>query len=1214
MSLRITCPNGHRLAISQDLYGKTIRCATCKALLQVGHARVQQPEGESSQALDTGSDAADLESRTTNHSRSEKMVGRCPNGHTVKLKLDDVGKTGRCPKCRATFVIANPDELPNVAPLIPPPGVAVAEDIPLADFADHIPAVENAKLPEVDTAATTETFADLPSFDDASVTGAGSEVAELNESDLCDTRPLATPRPAESHRSVERARMPSWAVATGIGVGLLLLLGGGFLWFAGPDDTVARVERSAGTPAPSPTTPSTETNDVSTEVDRREFEMPVETKPEPSRRGVATAAVENVPTENPVENVPVENVSVKKPVENVPVVPYRLEGGGFGRYPESNTVGMAYDHLTGRLAMTQDASDGTTGAIVVYDMDEVIVEKGQEPIAVFPMQGFPSNLILKKWNGKRLWVATMEKSNSVWLFDIETLQPAGEVSTGSRNVIGIKDLATSLLDEDPFVYFSTPQPDAVVGRLSLETMQLESKTKPLEMGEASISLSGDGSLIYGGRGCFRYIKDDSDGAVAELKKVFEFTDWKRADPGPFGVEAFAESTFYTSDLRFSDSPYVRHLLAGSATLDEALYLAGDSKSFQMISGNRLTPHLSREVTKVNYRRPKNDAASRTNTPARWGFLDRARDFAMIGTSSDFQVYTGVFKSVPKEPWLTITSPIPRQVQVGQPITIELQTPAGDGVSYEFITRRKMPKNDSRWRETFMFVASNNSELTLDGNLLSWTPRVAEAGQYVLGIRATKGAASKDNYFVIDIGMSTWAAIPFHVNGVSFQADSDLAVLWGNDKGLKYNSQPLNRTKTPRPASVKFFVGVFDWRQQKMLRHAEVPFQVSSAAISPSGIYACAMEPARLVRLDHKTLESIKDLPIGADPRWVFVVADRYLATSTSLRFELPAMTPIQPETKVSNYFLANRFGNGWIWEGVLWNQDMTKPQLLIFPSVFGAVRGHAYQGYVRIGSESGLLLEQGPIVASSHGTHQRVRGQSSLPVFPASVSIEKSRHVVSAQLYFDGSARHERRVIRQPPAHEAAAFNNERVFFIAHGPEHTVTVVDGTLIMIPYSTWDFPKLPFHFEPVQSTFSLDPAGFTNVNYSAPGAISYQLVLTDRFNDTRAKVLYQGESRDGSFEISFESANSLTEAATQALKLSSDPSRSMSPAERKRKDSKILSDYRKQVTKTYRELTGRPPQKLPIVLYAKVVAKNANDETAILVHSYLIEVDAPSGLGK
>ncbi|TWU19175.1 hypothetical protein [Allorhodopirellula heiligendammensis] len=534
-------------------------------------------------------------------------------------------------------------------------------------------------------------------------------------------------------------------------------------------------------------------------------------------------------------------------------------------------------------------------------------------------------------------------------------------------------------------------------------------------------------------------------------------------------------------------------------------------------------------------------------------------------------------------------------------------------------QNRLPRDD--FREQAKFVSTQDSSIAIVGDSLTWTPSAKQIGKLSLGIRARSGELVKDTYFGVNVklgGSHDPAALPFYVNGISFQRDSDLAVIWGNDSDMEVSWQHQRKMSAP-PPGIKYMVGVYDWRRGEVLRHDEAPGEIEFAAISPSGICATLPNPPRLIRFDHRTLKPIKQVPLQGQATRVVVVADKYVAASSSTtgeRFELPSLKPIQPGVPTTSTLLAEEFGDGWMWEGVHWDKAMREPRLLALPIAFGVGPDRNVLGHVKGFEKAARLEPSGPVLLTLHDSRANVTGHQ-LPMYPCRLHVQREGAEVVGEVAFD----HEnkiRKILRPALQAPDPEVRGGGPLAVSHGPEFSATIIDGRVRFIPYSLWELPEIGFNFQPVQSTFLLNAARPTEVQYAAPDAVKYRLRLMSGYTtkrgdfsteDNNAKVLFEGESTDGSFQIAFESIQALVEAAQKIAGINDQSYRShtLSPEQLKKLNSDALAAYRSQVTDAYRSLAGRAPRNIPVPVYAYVTAENATGEKAALFHAYLVDVD-------
>ena len=531
---------------------------------------------------------------------------------------------------------------------------------------------------------------------------------------------------------------------------------------------------------------------------------------------------------------------------------------------------------------------------------------------------------------------------------------------------------------------------------------------------------------------------------------------------------------------------------------------------------------------------------------------------------------------------------------------------------------------SNFRRQTKMVNTAESPIAINGNVLTWTPGPKQIGKRALGIRARSGEIVKDMYFGIDVevtGASASSELPFYVNGISFQRDSDLAVIWGNDSASEVTWQ-YNKRSSDHPPGTKFLLGVYDWKQGKVLRHKEVAEEIELAAISPSGICTMASNPSRLIRYDHNTLKPLNQVPLKNEAKRIVVVNDRYVATAyygIGERFELPNLDPIHPEVPTADTLLAEHFGDGWMWEGILWDKAMREPKLYAMPIAFHVGTDRNDRGHISGFKGAARIEPAGPVLLTLLDINSQPKGLS-IPVYPARLEVHQEQQregpIVIGEMHFE-HRKSIRKVIVPQSRMPSSAKYGQKTMFVANGSDQSAAIIYGKIVLIPYTLWELPDIGFNFEPIQSTFALNPTRPTNVQYSAPGAVSYHLRIMSGFtyrhgssltSDSNAKLLFEGTSKDGSFEIAFDSLAPLASVVKRTTGINSfaNRNRDATPQQIAQRNSEMLLNYRKNVTDTYRNLTGRAPRQYPVPVYAYVTAEDEHGEKAALFHAYLVEL--------
>jgi hypothetical protein len=315
-----------------------------------------------------------------------------------------------------------------------------------------------------------------------------------------------------------------------------------------------------------------------------------------------------------------------------------------------------------------------------------------------------------------------------------------------------------------------------------------------------------------------------------------------------------------------------------------------------------------------------------------------------------------------------------------------------------------------------------------------------------------------------------------------------------------------------------------------------------------------------------------------------VIADKFLVASGSgvWRYTLPDLKPLEEPTKgvrmAADY---QRTREGWLWEGVYYDDDFKNPQLLSTPVYFGTFR-------------------------------ERIDQMNEIPTkpweLPGRLEFDGGPKLALKPLNRDGeTAVGEPHVIRLLPpigvARETDSYDSTPPQSIDYGSEVIAAIYKGRLFIIPFSHFHLDsKVPVHFEPTQSTMVLNPAKPTKVEYIAKGARSYTLEL--RMSPNTTTPLFTDSSKDGSFTIDVRKFGErlVSDAVTAAV----GESWQRNDIGGKDKQLDKLQDYVKSTTKSFREIAKHNPKGVPVLLYASVKADADGQPSATLHHEYLMEI--------
>src|SRR4029079_6636724 len=125
-------------------------------------------------------------------------------------------------------------------------------------------------------------------------------------------------------------------------------------------------------------------------------------------------------------------------------------------------------------------------------------------------------------------------------------------------------------------------------------------------------------------------------------------------------------------------------------------------------------------------------------------------------------------------------------------------------------------------------------------------------------------------------------------------------------------------------------------RRELVKQTETPQLVQSATVDDTGVYVSY--DTQLVRLDRKTLQ-VQTQAKMAFPAELQVVCGKYLAATGRRgefeRFSIPELRPVAPA--IHSYALiplGGRLDHQWMWDGVVWDAEMARPELLAYPALF----------------------------------------------------------------------------------------------------------------------------------------------------------------------------------------------------------------------------------------------------------------------------------------
>ena len=502
--------------------------------------------------------------------------------------------------------------------------------------------------------------------------------------------------------------------------------------------------------------------------------------------------------------------------------------------------------------------------------------------------------------------------------------------------------------------------------------------------------------------------------------------------------------------------------------------------------------------------------------------------------------------------------------------------------------------------------------TIVGRTFRWTPSSDQLGPQTIRMRAKSGALAHEWYWDLFVAQPM-VELPFYVLGIEPEPGGTRAVVWGQAAAPSSSKKP----DPARPPDTHF-AGVYDLTNKRLLSHKQVPQPITAATLHESGIYASLnlLDPAkstqptptRIVRLDPETLQIKGQVECPDHCTRVQVIAGRYVAAfdrwrGTTFRFTCPDLKEAAPELPTNYpYPIAGRVRDGWVWDGVVWNADMTEPRLLLFPVHFERCPDRSAEAKLLAAAWKGLIrMHPGGPYTATWTTHEPVfRTNHRLLGYPGGLACERGQ--LNLYSWADPS--------RSPSGEKGPRTSVTLVDtgpidggYVAEEGGQVYVALQGKLYTVPLDRLLPDEQPFRFVERQERFVLETGKPATLTYSAPGAARYQIHFwSDRPRFDDEPPLASAQSSDGKFQIPLDSIEQLPSLALRAAGVGP----GSGTAEQQMSQ---ITDYVRRITPVYQKLTKTKPRGLPFPVYVGVLAEHANgQQKAGLAHSYLIEVPA------
>jgi len=906
----------------------------------------------------------------------------------------------------------------------------------------------------------------------------------------------------------------------------------------------------------------------------------------------------------------------------------------------------AYDPLLGRIALTDDKK-----GIVIHSIDDLMKGK-TDPISILGVAGKPSAVCFKQWNGSRWFIYTSSEESEINFVDTGSLEIASKTPLIHNSKVGF--LASSNDPADPYLYFiknreSDQSQDAKFGRLNLQTKAFdEIDGCPF----IDCQISPDGATIYA---------KSKERDVAQYAYAFgNWEDFKRkhfADRATVKMKTIVgssvrlpgnavaiESTFLEPSFGDSSHLVLREVrqsefepLARSGTMPIAI---GTSETGvvvgSLITGNTLAKfdvpadlqRQNRAAIKAVLRsdpRYRMRFATSIGCVSIDGYIDDQREVAIVSIDDHLMLVPFKGLDLPRSHPLDFPLRLPNAAAVGQTLQIPVPESAiNDRVSFEFRFLNEVANEDR----------SSSIELPriVDG-AIRWTPDRRIVGARNIHVTAIAGDDKREWIWPVEIAYRpTEEKFDFYVQGIAGRPDSELAVVWGiqhSDVEIRY---PKDNSQPPKLID-QSTLAIYDTVKREIRVQVLLPYEIVDAVLHPTGVYAASLNAftrtkndayslGRILRFDIDSLRLLGAVPVDAfsladadvpsyrlEPRGdeLFAFARRirvgqFVETSkgSDYRLRIPDLSVIEITSRTENK-LDQVDKSRPIERGILWDDTLTTPRLILSPSPFLPNPKVFLSNSVEFSSRRNL---PGTYLENLHAQIRSTR--RGLMVFPPDQNPSEKGLQLLALIGFPESGKSEGQDFFRLTDYDELLRSKECESVCG---SNILATFEGRVFCIVGESLPKAPSPFMLEEKQDHFAVKAGEKLRWTYSAPGAKKYRLKVvlnasvnpfTGNLMDKNGRLIQAPdmESSDGRFEFAFE-PEIVTKAIVDHLKTIYITDFQFS--------SRTVIDYIRKMETPYRKLVNRTLATLPAVATVEVIADHEDgQQTAKLTHFVLVEV--------
>ena len=855
---------------------------------------------------------------------------------------------------------------------------------------------------------------------------------------------------------------------------------------------------------------------------------------------------------------------------------------------------FSFDPDSGSLA----AVDPRRATLTVYDR-AFLDGKSKKPVVLAAGKS-PVGVTFKRYKDRTYLAVVGREDPHMRIFDGKTLKLIKNVLLANG---GASSIVSSLNPKDPYLYYGCGHAwTARVGRVHLGTLLDEGQLRYLPRMDLVVSASGkffytrvyrriDGQSIPTDFKVAELVDGVSEPREPEFRRIkFHHRNGPGFVPDPFDRHVAWGRDVFTADMKnkvatlpfspvcfFPDRPLVIGLENGE--------VVGASTNTFKPNGRAALPKSFFE---------SKGPSSPINVYREEVFSDPKGERVLVARLNQVAFVPLSAMNVPDEPSLRLREPPSQPLVVGRR------------------TRLKLTPFDKRVR---IELSSGPKNLTLDGDVLVWTPGIADVGSVEVTLRMYFKKFEHLHRFVL------WVAYPhiqldFIPEGFDVSPDGKTAVAW-----LSISRGRSGEGETQ--------LALVDLENRKVITQRTLPRIISRAAVDEYRVYVALQETATFLTLSRKDLSQtsrvftnapVEIFELGVPGR--LIVGTTMSKTGTGgtsvigTAFSSPDMKPLDAisasdRRQNQRIELPRRLPEGLFFEGCVWPDDMKTPRLLAKPAGFFRVkpRSNSSSGSGSVEpSPWGRKLVDGALWTETGDRRVGPGGGRILADYPVAVSLneryDNHSHGVHLEMceLMTGARRKVVTLDRWSSSYRGSPFSRSYASrrLVSRGKKFFVLLGDR-IIILPLDEDQLRKfpVPFGFQWVQQQLTISANKPTVLKHKFRGAMKPVVVrLVDEQPDMKIDAATGNLIIDGPAMIA-KASKDLTDARTDVRYL-------LPRTHHNRSAEDVMKAYIRQAKKRFRRLVGRDARGIPVLAPIHLAAWDARQKTTRLSYQVFLEV--------